>query len=166
MEPNTRLEMLLHDDVSIELIGCPVHVPPPFFKMINKIKPRDKKVIVSDSLVGTGQPEGTVFSYKDGHQVYVEEGVLRMIDDDPNVHGNLTGSAVTMNVALRRLSDYAEIPVEEAIRWGSINPATTLGIQAETGSIRTGKFADLVLMDDDFQITGTFLMGRQIFTRQ
>ena len=69
-----------------------------------------------------------------------------------------------MNVALRRLSDYAQIPVQEAIRWGSMNPATTLGIQEETGSIRIGKSADIVLMDDDFQITSTFLKGKRIFT--
>ena len=164
MMPGMETAVLMHDDVSIELIGCPVHVPPPFFRLINKVKPRDKKVIVSDSLVGTGQPDGTVLTYKDGREVYVSDGVLRMIDDDPNVHGNLTGSAVTMNVALRRLSDYAQIPVQEAIRWGSINPATTLGIQDETGSIRVGKFADLLLMDDDFQIVGTFLKGKRIFS--
>jgi N-acetylglucosamine-6-phosphate deacetylase len=164
MMPGMETAVLLHDDVSIELIGCPVHVPPPFFRLINKIKPRDKKIVVSDSLVGTGQPDGTVLQYKDGHEVYVEDGVLRMIDDDPNVHGNLTGSAVTMNVALRRLCDYADLAVHEAVRWGSANPATTLGIQHETGSVRIGKYADLVLMDDDFQIKKTFVKGREVYS--
>jgi len=163
MMPGMETAVLLHDDVSIELIGCPVHVPPPFFRLINKIKPRDKKVVVSDSLVGTGQPDGTVLKYKDGHEVYVEDGVLRMIDEDPNVHGNLTGSAVTMNIALRRLCDYADLPVHEAVRWGSTNPATTLGIQHETGSIRIGKWADLVLLDDDFRIESTYLRGKRVF---
>ena len=105
-----------------------------------------------------------MLTYKDGRQVYVTEGVLRMIDDDPKINGNLTGSAVTMNVALRRLKHYARIPLQEAIRWGSINPAATLGIQQETGSIRVGKSADLVLMDDDFQIKSTFLKGKRIFS--
>jgi N-acetylglucosamine-6-phosphate deacetylase len=163
MMPGMETAVLLHDDVSIELIGCPVHVPPPFFRLINKIKPRHKKVIVSDSLVGTGQPDGTVLRYEDGRQVYVDEGVLRMIDDDPNVHGNLTGSAVTMNVALRRLCDYAELSPAEAIRWGSTNPATTLGIEHETGSITGGKYADLVLLDDDFRVSATFVKGRQVY---
>ena len=164
MMPGMETAVLLNDEVSIELIGCPVHVPQPFFRFIDKVKPRGKKVIVSDSLVGTGQPEGTVLTYKDGRKVYVAEGVLRMIDDDPKVNGNLTGSAVTMNVALRRLRDYTRIPLQEAIRWGSINPAATLGIQQETGSIRVGKSADLVLMDDDFKIKSTFLKGKRIFT--
>jgi N-acetylglucosamine-6-phosphate deacetylase len=163
MMPGMETAVLMSPEVSIELIGCPVHVPKPFFRFIDRVKPRDKKVIVSDSLVGTGKPEGTVLTYKDGRRVYVEKGVLRMIDEDPKVNGNLTGSAVTMNVGLRRLAEYTGLPVQEALRWGSINPATTLGIDRETGSIRVGKRADLVIMDEDFAVRMTFLGGRPIF---
>jgi len=95
--------------------------------------------------------------------VYVAEGVLRMIDEDPNINGNLTGSAATMNVALRRLREYTGIPTSEAILWGSLNPATTLGIERETGSIRIGKFADITLIDEDFNVRMTFLKGRPVF---
>jgi N-acetylglucosamine-6-phosphate deacetylase len=163
MMPGMETAVLMNDEVSIELIGCPVHVPRPFFRFIDRVKPRNKKVIVSDSLVGTGMPEGTVLAYKDGRKVYVEKGVLRMIDDDPKVNGNLTGSAVTMNVGLRRLAEYAGLPLQEAVRWGSINPAATLGIDRETGSIRVGKRADLVIMDDQFGVRMTFLQGRRIY---
>jgi N-acetylglucosamine-6-phosphate deacetylase len=165
MMPGMETAVLLSDEVSIELIGCPVHVPKPFFRFIDKVKPRNKKVIVTDSLVGTGLPDETVLTYKDGRRVYVSEGVLRMIDDDPKVNGNLTGSAVTMNRALKRLAEYAHLPVQEAVRWGSINPAATLGIDGETGSIGVGKYADLVLMDDDFEVRTTLLRGRTVFER-
>ncbi len=163
MMPGMETAVLMSDQVSIELIGWPVHAPEPFFSFIAKVKPVNKKVTVTDSLVGTGKPEGTVLSDKDGRKVYVCLGVLRMISDDPEINGNLTGSAVTMNVALRRLRDYAGIPVQEAVRWGSINPATTLGIDGETGSIRVGKAADIVLMDDDFNVKTTLLKGRTVF---
>jgi N-acetylglucosamine-6-phosphate deacetylase len=164
MMPGMETAVLHEDAVSIELIGCPVHVPRPFFRFIDKVKPRAKKVIVSDSLVGTGRPEGTVIRYTDGHRVYVEKGVLRMIDDDPKVNGNLTGSAVTLNVALGRLMEYTGLPLEEAIRWVSLNPATTLGIEHETGSISVGKLADLVLLDDACRPRATFLKGREAWT--
>jgi len=163
MMPGLETAVVMCDEVSVELIGCPVHVPKPFFQYINKVKPRNKKVIVTDSLVGTGMPDGTILTYRDGRKVYVSEGVLRMIDDDPKIHGNLTGSAVTMNVALRRLKEYANLSIPEAIRWGSINPATTLGIDKETGSIRVGKYADLTIIDDDFNVKTTFLRGRMIY---
>ncbi|MEW5814975.1 MAG: amidohydrolase family protein [Spirochaetota bacterium] len=52
---------------------------------------------------------------------------------------------------------------EEAVRWGSINPAVTLGIEHETGSISIGKYADIVLLDDDMNVKMTFLKGRLVF---
>ncbi len=163
MMPGMETAVLSHDEVSIELIGCPVHVPKPFFRFIDRVKPRHRKVIVSDSLVGAGLPDGTVLTYKTGHRVYVEEGVIRMINDDPAINGNLTGSAVTVNVGLRRLREYTGLPVGEAIRWGSLNPATTLGIERETGSIRVGKLADLILMDEGFNVKRTFLRGCTVY---
>jgi N-acetylglucosamine-6-phosphate deacetylase len=86
-----------------------------------------------------------------------------MIDDDPKINGNLTGSAVTLNVALRRLREYAALPMEEAIRWVSLNPATTLGIDHQTGSIRPGKLADIALMDDECNVKMTMVKGRTVF---
>ena len=163
MMPGMETAVLMNDEVSIELIGCPVHVPRPFFRFIDKVKPPGKKVIVTDSLVGTGMPEGSVLTYKDGHKVYVEQGVLRMIDDDPRANGNLTGSAVTLNVGLRRLREYAGLPIEEALRWVSLNPAATLGIDRETGSISVGKLADIALMDDECRVAATFVKGTQVY---
>jgi len=163
MMPGVETAVLKHDEVSVELNGCPVHVPIPFWSFIDKVKPRDKKVVVTDSLVGTGMPEGTVLTYKDGRQVYVEKGVLRMIDKDPKIHGNLTGSAVTMNVALRRLMQYTGLPVQEAVRWVSLNPARALGLDRETGSLKVGKWADIALFDDTVEVRRTFLKGRQVY---
>jgi N-acetylglucosamine-6-phosphate deacetylase len=163
MMPGMETAVLSDDQVSIELIGCPVHVPRPFFRFIDKVKPRGKKVIVTDSLVGTGMPEGSVLTYTDGHKVYVEQGVLRMINDDPKVNGNLTGSAVTLNVGLRRLREYTGLPFDEAIQWVSLNPAAALGIEHETGSIKVGKLADLAVMDDACTVKMTFVKGRQVF---
>ena len=45
----------------------------------------------------------------------------------------------------------------------SLNPATTLGIEQETGSIAVGKWADIVLMDEDFNVQRTFLQGRTVY---
>ncbi|MDD3669694.1 MAG: N-acetylglucosamine-6-phosphate deacetylase [Sphaerochaetaceae bacterium] len=162
MMPGMETAVLMDDRVSIELIGCPVHVLKPFFKFIEKVKPRNKTVVVTDSLVGTGMPEQTVLTYEDGHKVYVEDGVLRMINDDPAINGNLTGSAVTLNIALKRLREYAEIPLARAVEWVSLNPATTLGVEKSTGSIKVGKFADITVMDDDCDIYLTIVKGEPI----
>jgi N-acetylglucosamine-6-phosphate deacetylase len=163
MMPGMETAVLEEDAVSIELIGCPVHVPPPFFRFIDKVKPDRRKVVVTDCLVGTGLAEGSVLTYADGHKVYVEKGVLRMIDQDPKINGNLTGSAVTLDVALGRLRQFTGLPLEQAIRWVSLNPATTLGIDHLTGSIAVGKLADIVIMDRDGRARATFVKGRKVF---
>jgi N-acetylglucosamine-6-phosphate deacetylase len=163
MLPGHETAILLYDEVSVELIGCPVHVRKPFFRFINKVKPRDKKVIVTDSLVGTGMGDGVIITYGDGRKAYTEDGVLRMIDDDPRVNGNLTGSAVTMDLALRRLGEFTGLPPEESLRWGSANPAVALGIGGETGSIAVGKAADIVLMDEAFRIRFTIVKGMILY---
>lgn len=160
--PGHETALYLHDEVSVELIGCPIHVRKPFFRFVDKVKPANKKVIVTDSLVGTGMPEGSVITYRDGRKVYADNGVLRMIDEDPKVNGNLTGSAATIDLALRRLMEYADLPVEEAVRWCSLNPATTLGIEHETGSIAVGKWADLVLLDKNLRVQATMVKGTML----
>ncbi|RKY02550.1 MAG: N-acetylglucosamine-6-phosphate deacetylase [Spirochaetes bacterium] len=163
MMPGVETSVVLHDEVSIELIGCPIHVPKPFFRYINKVKPADKKIIVTDSLVGTGMKNGTILTCKDGRKVYVRDGVLRMIDDDPSINGNLTGSAVTMNLALKRLVAYTGQPLPEALRWATINPAKLLGLDQSKGSIKPGKDADIVVMDENFNVKVTVLKGSIVY---
>ncbi len=164
MEPGMETAVLINDAVSVELIGCPIHVPISLFRLVNKIKPHDKKIVVSDSLVGAGRPDGTVVTFKDGRQAVVKEGVLRMIyRDNPELDGNLTGSAVTLNMALRRLSGYIGEPLEEAVRWVTMNPALLLGIQAKTGSIRVGKAADIAVFDRDLNAKMTVLGGDIVY---
>ncbi|WP_347245254.1 amidohydrolase family protein, partial [Thermogutta sp.] len=165
MLPGVETAVLSHDTVSVELIGCPIHVPPPFFRFIQQVKPSGKKILVTDSLVGTGMPEGSILRYRDGRKVRVAGNVIRMIDEDPAIDGNLTGSAVTMNVALRRLMEYAEIPLEEALAWGTLNPARVLGIDREVGSIAVGKCADLAVIDEDFGVRYTVLDGNVVFQK-
>ena len=43
MMPGMETAVLGNDAVSIELIGCPVHVPRPFFRYIDKVKPRQRR---------------------------------------------------------------------------------------------------------------------------
>jgi N-acetylglucosamine-6-phosphate deacetylase len=155
--------VLHHDEMSVELIACSVYVPEPLFRFLAKVEPRHRTVIVSDSLVDTGSPEGTGLTYADGNMVYVERGVLCMIDDDSKENGNLTGSVVTIDVGLARLMRFTGLPLTEAVCWCSLNPATTLGIERETGSLRAGKRADIMMVDDRLSAHRTILAGRTVF---
>jgi imidazolonepropionase-like amidohydrolase len=63
--------------------------------------------------------------------------------DDPNGIQRLNQEAAKALADGRRMG--IRIPDEVAWRWLAINPAAALGIQDETGSLRPGKRADVVL---------------------
>ena len=50
----------------------------------------------------------------------------------------------------------------EAVRLGSLNPATLLGIDKITGSIQPGKTANIVIMDDKANIHSVYSEGRRV----
>ena len=58
------------------------------------------------------------------------------------------------------------LPLHEAVRMVSLNPAQAVGIAYSTGSLEVGKDADMVLVDhaDDFpRVLKTFVAGREVF---
>lgn len=66
--------------------------------------------------------------------------------------GILSGSALTMNKAVYNLTHHAGIELEEALRMCSLYPAKLLGIDRETGRIRPGYKADIVVLDAELNV--------------
>lgn len=75
-------------------------------------------------------------------------------------------SPMTMLHAVSTLTKLSILPLHEAIKMVSLNPARAVGIADETGSLTVGKAADMVLVDhsDDFpRVVKTFAAGREVF---
>jgi alpha-D-ribose 1-methylphosphonate 5-triphosphate diphosphatase len=75
-------------------------------------------------------------------------------------------SPMTMLHAVLTLEKLGILPLHEAIRMVSLNPARAVGIADHTGSLEVGKEADMVLVDhsDDFpRVLKTFVAGREVF---
>ena len=53
----------------------------------------------------------------------------------------------------------AGIPVADAVRAVTENPAKSLGIYADLGSIEEGKKADIVILDKNLEIRGVMKDG-------
>ena len=66
--------------------------------------------------------------------------------------GRLAGSTLTLDRALRNIVKLG-IPLADAVRMLTLNPATLLGIEFKKGALRTGADADIVLLNEAFEIT-------------
>ena len=75
-------------------------------------------------------------------------------------------SPMTLLHAVLTLERLGILPLHEALKMVSLNPARAVGIALETGSLEVGKAADMVLVDhsDDFpRVLKTFVGGREVF---
>ena len=82
------------------------------------------------------------------------------IDDlNFNPMGGLSGSKLTMDKACRNIMVHTNCGIAQAFIMGSLNPAKAIGLGEEIGSIEPGKIADLVFVDDQFNVKKVILGG-------
>ncbi|MBQ3230574.1 MAG: N-acetylglucosamine-6-phosphate deacetylase [Clostridia bacterium] len=145
------LGAVLNDErVNCEMICDFVHLDPTTVMLVYKLKGAKNITLVSDTgfMSGLGDGEYVV----DGRKRIVQNGVCR------NPEGRIAGSCVSMLAGARNLLSLG-IPLEEISVMASLNPARALGIDGETGLIREGKYADLIVCDKNLNIKVVFVNG-------
>ena len=148
---------LLFDELNCELICDTIHVCVPAIKLVVKSKPHNKVTLITDAMRAKHMPDG---DYELGGQpVIVKNGEARLHN------GTLAGSVLRMNHAVRNVHNLAGVELTHALDMASINPALNLGIANERGSIKVGKYADMVVLDENFEVVMTIAEGRVIYQR-
>jgi N-acetylglucosamine-6-phosphate deacetylase len=79
--------------------------------------------------------------------------------------GNLAGSTLTMNNAIKNMVRKIGINIEESVRMASLNPARLLGLDKDRGSLTPGKRADIAVLDDNFEVICTIKKGKVIYSK-
>jgi N-acetylglucosamine-6-phosphate deacetylase len=110
-------------------------------------------ILISDGISATGMPDGNYMLGK--LEVTVSGGVCR------NSEGKLAGSTLTLDRALRNIVALG-IPLADAVRMLTLNPATLLGIEFKKGALRTGADADIVLLDEELQLANVWVRGAAV----
>ena len=144
----------LEDGITAEIIADGKHLPPELIRMIYKIKGNDGIVAVTDSLslAGTDVKSGRM-SQTD---FIIEDGVCKLLD-----RSAFAGSIATADVLLRVLTGEACIPIANAIKLITVNPARVMGL-SDKGELTPGKDADIVVFDDDVRIKAVFVGGEKV----
>jgi len=142
---------LLYDQVFLELICDTLHVSPPMIELIFKVKGCTKIELVSDAMRATGMPDGDYTL--GGLAVTVHGGAARLKDN-----GALAGSTLQINRALQNVAAITKLPLRELVKTTSYNQAQSLGL-AGLGKLEPGYFADIVLLDDHFNVRAVWVDG-------
>ncbi|MHB8128129.1 MAG: N-acetylglucosamine-6-phosphate deacetylase [Mobilitalea sp.] len=146
---------VLESDIYCEAICDGRHLHPGVVRLLIKTKGLDKVIAVTDSIMATGMPDG---NYKLGvNDVVVINGDAKLV-----VGNARAGSTLTTGKALKNILQFTQRPIEEIIALLTANPAKMLGIFDQRGSIEVSKYADLVVLDDNYDVVDTFVKGKQI----
>lgn len=146
---------LLLEDLYCELICDTIHVSVPAMQLLVKNKRADKLALITDAMRAKGLADGV--SELGGQTVYVKCGEARLAD------GTLAGSVLRMNRALQNMVEKVGVPFTQAVDYCTINPARTLKMENEAGSIAEGKRADFAVLNDKFDVLYTVRDGKIIY---
>ncbi|MDR0442227.1 MAG: N-acetylglucosamine-6-phosphate deacetylase [Treponema sp.] len=149
--PNAVGAILIHPEMSCEIIADGFHVHPDVLKLLLRDKPIDKIVLVTDGLKPTEQKEGPFFA--NGEEVHFEGGVFRRKSDDV-----IAGSGLTMIRGIQNLVSGGFSP-EDAVKTASFNPAQVMRYNNQ-GAIIPGRFADITVFDHNFEIRLVMIGGK------
>lgn len=141
-----------------ELIADGRHVSPTLMRMLYQAKGPGGIVLVTDATAGAGLPEGAPFQLG-GLGCTVCDHVGMTADGQ-----TLAGSTSLMSHLVRTLVHEADIPVCEAVRMASYNPAEALHLETK-GRLEAGADADLVVLDDELEVLATFVGGRRVYRK-
>lgn len=140
-----------------ELIADNIHVAPAAQKLLVDAKTAAGVILVTDAIRGAGMPEG---EYRiDVRTITIKDGAVRLPD------GNLAGSILTMDRALKNVTANSGRPLKETWPMSSLNAAREIGVSNRKGSLEPGKDADLALIDADMNVVMTVAEGRVVYER-
>lgn len=134
----------------VEIISDGIHLHPAVVRSVFKWFGAERVCLISDSMRAAGMPNG-VYSLG-GQTVYMTDGKATLED------GTIAGSATCLAECFRRAVSFG-VPLEQALRAATINPAQTVGLFDELGSITEGKRADVLLLDETLHPEMIFIGG-------
>ncbi|MDR1688897.1 MAG: N-acetylglucosamine-6-phosphate deacetylase [Clostridiales bacterium] len=137
-------ETLLNDGIYAEFICDLIHTNKHAASVLLRCKGEDKIILITDCMMAGGLTDG---SYTLGEMKVKVVGKQALTED-----GKLAGSVLKLNEAVRNMAFEVGAGKDAAVKMATINPAAALGIDKETGSIEVGKRADIIAVDDNFNV--------------
>src|SRR5580704_13056555 len=149
-DPGIIGEVLSDDRLSADIIVDGIHVAPPVVKVFLQAKGYERAVLITDAISATGMPDGR---YQLGPiEVDVKDGRCTS-------GGSLAGSVLTMDRAVRNVTQFAGWSLRDAVRAATANPAQAATLTGR-GVLAAGAEADFIVMNAAGEVLKTIVRGR------
>ncbi|WP_328914057.1 MULTISPECIES: N-acetylglucosamine-6-phosphate deacetylase [unclassified Streptomyces] len=147
---------LLEDErVTVELINDGTHLHPSILELAFDSAGADRVAFITDAMDAAGFGDGM---YDLGPmKVEVLEGVARLVEG-----GSIAGSTLTLDTAFQRAVTLDGLSLTDTVRAISTNPARLLGLDDRIGTLEPGKDADLVVLDEGYDLVGVMRKGEWV----
>lgn len=141
-------------DCDVELICDGIHISPAVVRSTFKLFGDHRIILISDSMMATGMEDGKYAL--GGQDVYVKGNLATLLD------GTIAGSATNLMDCIRTAVKM-KIPLESAIRAATYNPARSIQILDDYGTIEEGKVANFVILNQDLSIKNVIHNGKVVY---
>ena len=146
----------LEDHAEVELITDGVHIHPAMVRFTFNTFGADRVVLIADSMMPCGLPDG---QYSLGGQAGTVKGPRATLTEHPGV---IAGSATCLYDCMRRAVLDMGVPLESAVRAASENPARSIGVDSDYGSLAAGRYGNVILADRELNIQKVIQKGQVI----
>lgn len=120
----------------------------------------DHCILITDNIELAGLPDGVYPGHAQIPHSQLKAGNKVTIDGTDT----LIGTCIGLDECVRNLMNWANIPVEKAVRCVTENVANAMGL-ADRGKLEVGKRADFVVLSENGEILETWVRGKKIFTQ-
>lgn len=158
-QPGAVTALLLDPSAYLELTVDGNHIVPPMLALVLKAAGVQRCILITDGVDVRGLGDGT-FQRWEGTTVTVRDGQARTLK------GSLAGSMLCMCDAVRNMTRLVGVPVPDAIRMASENPARSIGVFDRKGSIAPGKDADFAVLHPGLSVYMTIGMGDILYRQE
>jgi N-acetylglucosamine-6-phosphate deacetylase len=154
-QPGPIAALLEDERVTVELINDGTHLHPSVLELAFGSAGAGRVAFITDAMDAAGFGDGM---YDLGPmRVEVRDGVARLVEG-----GSIAGSTLTLDTAFKRAVTLDRLSVEDTVAAISVNPARLLGLDDRIGTLEPGKDADLVVLDDSWDLVGVMRKGEWV----
>ncbi|MGC1374474.1 MAG: N-acetylglucosamine-6-phosphate deacetylase [Candidatus Sulfotelmatobacter sp.] len=149
-EPGILGEVLADDNISADMIVDGIHIAPEVVKLFLRAKGIERSVLITDATAAAGMPDGR---YQLGPiEVTVKDGKCTM-------DGKLAGSVLTMDRAVRNVTQFSGWNLRDAVRAATLNATRAVGLEHH-GQLVPGAEANIVVLSLEGEVRKTIIRGR------